>query len=45
MELKNANDDIETQFGEMLSHWSGDKSELGDVDSIMKKFLSGKYRK
>jgi hypothetical protein len=44
-ELKNANEDIEAQFGERLSHWSGDKSELGDVDVTMKKFLSGKYRK
>jgi len=45
VELKNANDDIEKEFGERLSHWSGDKSELGDVDVIMKKFLSGKYHK
>ena len=45
VELKNANDDIEKAYGEMLSHWSGDKSELGDVDVLMKKFLSGKYRK
>lgn len=45
VELKNANEDIEKAYGERLSHWSGDKSELGDVDVMMKKFLSGKYRK
>jgi hypothetical protein len=44
-QLRTATDDMETQFGEMISHWSGDKKELGDVDLLMKKFLSGKYRK
>ena len=43
-QLKTATDDMETQYGEMISHWSGDKKELGDVDILMKKFLSGKYR-
>lgn len=44
-QLRTATDDMETQYGEMISHWSGDKKELGDVDILMKKFLSGKYRK
>jgi hypothetical protein len=44
IQLKIAADDLERQFGEQISHWSGDKKELGDVDLIMKKFLSGKYR-
>jgi len=43
-QLKTATDDMEKQYGEMISHWSGDKKELGDVDLLMKKFLSGKYR-
>jgi hypothetical protein len=44
-QLKTATDDMEAQYGEMISHWSGDKKELGDVDILMKKFLSGKYRR
>lgn len=44
LQLKIATDDLEKEFGERISHWSGDKKELGDVDLIMKKFLSGKYR-
>lgn len=44
-QLKTANDDLEKQFGEQISHWSGEKKDLGDVDVIMKKFLSGKYRR
>ncbi len=44
LQLKIATDDLEKQYGEQISHWSGDKRELGDVDLIMKKFLSGKYR-
>jgi hypothetical protein len=44
-QLKNATDDIETQMGERIKAWSGDRKDLGDVDMIMKKFLSGKYRR
>jgi hypothetical protein len=44
-QLKTATDDLEREFGERLSHWTGDKKDLGDVDNIMKKFLSGKYRR
>lgn len=44
LQLKIATDDLEKEFGERISHWSGDKKELGDVDLIMKRFLSGKYR-
>lgn len=43
-QLKTATEDLEKQYGEMISHWSGDKKELGDVDLLMKRFLSGKYR-
>jgi hypothetical protein len=44
-QLRNATDDIESQMGERIKQWSGDRKELGDVDTIMKKFLSGKYRR
>jgi hypothetical protein len=43
-QMKNATDDLERQFGEKISHWGGDKKELGDVDLLMKKFLAGKYK-
>ncbi len=43
-QLKNATDDLEKQFGERISHWDGDKKELGYVDVLMKKFLDGKYK-
>lgn len=43
-QLKNATADLERQFGEKISHWGGDKKELGDVDLLMKKFLAGKYK-
>lgn len=43
-QLRTATDDLERAFGDKISHWSGDKKELGDVDAVMKKFLSGKYR-
>jgi len=42
-QLESATNDIETQFGERISHWSGDRHDLGDVDILMKKFLAGKY--
>jgi len=44
IQLKIVTDDLEKQFGEKISHWSGDKKELGDVDLVMKRLLSGKYR-
>jgi hypothetical protein len=43
-QLRNATDDLEKQFGERISHWGGDKKDLGDVDLLMKKFLAGKYK-
>ena len=43
-QLKTATEDLESKFGERISHWSGDKKDLQDVDLLMKKFLSGKYR-
>ncbi len=43
-QLRNATDDLERQFGEKISHWGGDKKELGEVDLLMKKFLDGKYK-
>ncbi len=42
-QLESATNDIEAKFGEQISHWSGDRKELGDVDLLMKKFLAGKY--
>ncbi len=44
-QLKSANEDLEKEFGERIGKWSGDKEEIGDVDIIMKKFLTGKYRR
>ncbi len=44
VQLESATNDIEAKFGEQISHWSGDRKELGDVDLLMKKFLAGKYR-
>lgn len=44
-QLKTATADLEAEFGDKIAKWSGDKKELGDVDTIMKKFLSGKYRR
>ncbi|MGQ9587031.1 MAG: hypothetical protein ACUVT7_01420 [Thermoplasmata archaeon] len=43
-QLKIATADIEREFGEKLSKWTGDKRDLGDVDAIMNKFLAGKYK-
>lgn len=43
-QLRNATEDLETKFGEAISHWSGDKKELGEVDLLMKRFLTGKYK-
>ncbi len=43
-QLRTATDDLERQFGDRIGHWSGDRKDLGDVDVLMKKFLSGKYR-
>lgn len=43
-QMKNATDDLERQFGEKISHWDGDRNDLGDVDILMKKFLAGKYK-
>ena len=43
-QMKNATDDLEKQFGEKISHWDGDRKDLGDVDILMKKFLAGKYK-
>ena len=43
-QLRNATEDLEKQFGERISHWGGDRKELGDVDLLMKKFLAGKYK-
>ena len=43
-QLKSVTENLEKQFGERISHWSGDRKELGDVDAAMKRLLSGKYR-
>ncbi len=43
LQLESATNDIEAKFGEQISHWSGDRKELVDVDVLMKKFLAGKY--
>jgi hypothetical protein len=43
-QMRNATDDLERQFGEKISHWGGDKKDLGEVDLLMKKFLAGKYK-
>lgn len=42
-QLKLVTDELEANFGEKIARWSGDKKELGDVDAVMKRLLSGKY--
>jgi hypothetical protein len=44
-QLKLVTDDIESKYGSTLAKWSGDKSELSEVDSLMKRLLGGKYRR
>ncbi len=44
-QLKTATADLEAEFGDRIAKWTGDKKDLGDVDVIMKRFLSGKYRR
>jgi hypothetical protein len=43
-QLKAAASDLEAQFGERISRWSGDRSDLVEIDTVMKKLISGKYR-
>jgi hypothetical protein len=43
-QLKAAASDLEAQFGERISRWSGDRSDLVEIDAVMKKLISGKYR-
>ncbi len=45
MQLTMVTDDLEKHFGSKLKNWAGDKADLTGVDIIMKKLLSGKYRK
>lgn len=44
-QLKLVTEDIESKYGPKLANWSGDKSELSEVDSLMKRLLGGKYRR
>ena len=43
-QLKLVTEELEMRFGEKLTTWSGDKNEIGGVDSVMKQLISGKYR-
>ena len=43
-QLKIVTEELEQRFGEKLATWSGDKNEIGGVDSVMKQLISGKYR-
>ena len=43
-QLKIVTEELEQRFGEKLTTWSGDKNEIGGVDSVMKQLISGKYR-
>ncbi len=45
MQLTMVTDDLEKHFGSKLKNWAGDKADLTGVDIIMKKLLSGRYRK
>ncbi len=45
LQLTMVTDDLEKHFGSKLKNWGGDKADLTGVDIIMKKLLSGKYRK
>jgi len=38
-------DEIEERFGHKIGKWSGDRAELGDVDDVMKRLISGRYRR
>jgi hypothetical protein len=42
-QLRLVTEDIEARFGKQLSTWNGNKASLGDVDTLMKGLLSGKY--
>jgi len=42
-QLKLVTEDIEHRYGKKLINWSGDRAELGEVDVLMKRLLSGKY--
>ncbi len=44
-QLKLVTEDIESKYGSTLAKWSGDKSELSEVDTLMKRLLGGKYRR
>ena len=43
-QLKLVTEELEERFGQKLTEWSGDRSEIGDVDNVMKQLISGKYR-
>lgn len=45
IQLKQVTEEIEERFGGKLTQWSGDKSDLRDVDIVMKELISGKYRR
>ena len=43
-QLKLVTEELEQRFGDKLTTWSGDRNEIGGVDSVMKQLISGKYR-
>ncbi|MCJ7606532.1 MAG: hypothetical protein MUO94_01630 [Thermoplasmata archaeon] len=44
-QLRQVTDEIEERFGHKIGKWSGDRAELGDVDDVMKRLISGRYRR
>jgi hypothetical protein len=45
VQLREVTEDIEEQFGDRLTKWSGDRADIAGVDHVMKQLLSGKYRR
>ena len=43
-QLKLVTEELEQRFGDKLTTWSGDRNEIGGVDSVTKQLISGKYR-
>jgi hypothetical protein len=45
LQLKEVTEEIEEQFGDRLTEWSGDMRDIAGVDHVLKQLISGKYRR
>jgi hypothetical protein len=45
LQLKEVTEEIEEQFGDRLTKWSGDMRDIAGVDHVLKQLISGKYRR